>query len=66
VGDGNTALSGDIAPAFVKRSLLSDSRIASVPQSTIRIEGDALVIECEAITVDGKQILTQVGNGISG
>ncbi len=66
VGDGNTALSGDIAPAFVKRSLLADSRIASVPQSTVRIEGDALVIECEAITVDGKQILTQVGNGISG
>ncbi len=66
VGDGNTALSGDIAPAFVKRSLLADSRIASVPQSTVRIEGDTLVIECEAITVDGKQILTQVGNGISG
>jgi len=66
VGDGNTALSGDIAPAFVKRSLLADSRISSVPQATVRIEGDALVIECEAITVDGKQILKQVGNGISG
>ena len=66
VGDGNSALNADIAPAFVKRSLLADSRISSVPQAIVRIEGDALVIEAEAITVDGKQILTQVGNGISG
>lgn len=60
VGKVNGPTSAMLAAGFVKRAILSDSRVAGVRSATVRISGDVLSVEAEAETVDGNTVSLEV------
>lgn len=65
-GRKNIQKQASIAAAYVKRSLNADPRISSVPRASVRVNGDVMEIEADAMAVDGKKITAKVDYGISG
>ncbi len=65
-GEKNIQQGARFAIALVKRSLMEDPRISKVNNALVVVQGDALMIEADAIAVNGKQVSTKVNYGIPG
>lgn len=66
LGQGASAVSVQLAAAFVASAVASDPRVASVENAKATVNGDAIETLATAVSVDGKRQAVGATSGLSG